>query len=82
VQHSVGGEEFSTFLRFLFDVSQAHAAVPSIPACPVPPTTLKQLQFNQFIPNSFPAGPYSGMVNATDQTGRVIQCVQFNFNLS
>ncbi len=44
--------------------------------------TLKQLQFNQYIPNSFPAGPYSGTVNATDQTGRIIQCVQFNWNLS
>jgi hypothetical protein len=62
--------------------AQAHDTVPSIPACPVPPMTLKQLQFNQYIPNSFPAGPYSGTINATDHTGRVIQCVQFNWNLS
>ena len=63
-------------------LSKAHSVVPSIPACPVPPLELKQVQVTEPIPSSFPAGTYAGQVSATDETGRVIQCVKFNMKIN
>jgi hypothetical protein len=40
------------------------------------------LAFNQYLPNSIPPGGYTGQVEATDQSGRIIQCVQFNFTIA
>merc|ERR1711916_368413 len=63
-------------------LNEAHNADPLIPGCPVPPTTIKTVKFNQYIPDAFPSGDYSGQVSAVDQTNRVIQCAKFKWTIA
>merc|ERR1739848_423027 len=59
-------------------LSEAHAKDPAIQECPIKPYTQKKVTFNEMIPNTFT----SGTANVTDQSGNVVQCVQFDMKIS
>ena len=63
-------------------LSEAHAKDPAIQECPIKPYTQKKVTFNEMIPNTFPSGTYKGTANVTDQSGNVVQCVQFDMKIS